>query len=180
MRSLVLIVLLALAGIVGYSFINKPAEKVTNEVIGEESITEEVATPVKSEESSSANESASVETAALEADDANTITPADMPEEARHQMFASMVDYNKCMMHDKPEYHQADLDVKDVAGKTMESCESKLVTLKAILEANHVNSGLRDGMIRTVRQRAIRKFMAALMQSQAADLMASPTPSTTP
>lgn len=176
MRSLVLIVLLVLAGIAGYNFINKPADKVADVVI-----VEDVTAPVINEEPLPIDEELSEETVIPETADTNMTTPADMPEDARQKMYASMAEYNKCMMHDKVEYHQANADVKEITGKAMQICEPKLNDLEAILTANHVNEGLREGMARAVQQRAIRQLMGALMQSQATDLMAKPAaPSTTP
>lgn len=166
MKSLVFIVLLILAGIVGYNFINKPTESV--EAVA---VVEDVTTPAQNEAPSSTEE-----TITPISDGTNMITPADMSEEAQHEMHTLMMDYNKCMMQDRPEYHQENIRVEDIAGKTLAACESHLDALKAVLAANNVNADLREGMIKTVRQRSTRKLMSAVMQTQAARMMAHEAP----
>jgi len=174
MKSLFLIILLVLAGIAGYNFINKPTENVetvavdesmpvenTDATVSDEAVTEEVMTETYD-------------------DDVSMITPADMPEEAQQAMYASMMEYNKCMMQDKPEYHIENVRAEDVAGATLEACEPNLDTLIEVLAANNVNMDLREGMIKTVRQRSTRKLMSAVMQSQAAQIMANEAEVATP
>jgi len=175
MKSLVFIVLLVLAGIAGYNFINKPTESVETVAI-----IDDVATPAINEESTSADESSPEETVIPLSDGTNMITPADMSEKAQQEMYASMMNYNKCMMQDKPEYHQPNMRAEDIAGKTLAACEPNLDTLKAVLEANNVNADLREGMVKTLRQRSTRKLMSAVMQSQAAQMMADEAPIPTP
>jgi len=175
MKSLVFIVLLVLAGIAGYNFINKPTESVETVAVAED-----VITPAKNEGPSSTDESNPEETVTPVSDGTNMTTPADMSEQAQHEMYASMMDYNKCMLQDRPEYHQENTRVEDIAGKTLAACESNLDTLKEILESNHVNVDLSEGMVKTVRQRSTRKLMGAVMQSQAASLMSHQAPVATP
>lgn len=175
MKSLVFIVLLVLAGIAGYNFINKPVKKAEPTAVVEEVITSEIQeAPANKEEIIS--EEVTIETAG----DENTITPSDMPEEAQQAMFTSMVEYNKCMMLNRPEYHQENARTEDLAGKTLEICEPKLDALKAVLAANNVNADLREGMVKTVRQRSTRKLMSAVMQSQAREIMAAESPTAKP
>tara|TARA_R110002049_G_scaffold269477_2_gene446373 strand:+ start:802 stop:1374 length:573 start_codon:yes stop_codon:yes gene_type:complete len=175
MKSLVFIVLLVLAGIAGYNFINKPTENV--EVLA---VVENATTSAESVEPTSTDESITEEAVAPVADGTNMITPADMSEEAQHEMYTTMMNYNKCMMQDRPEYHQDNMRMEDIAGVTLAACEPNLDTLKLVLEANNVNVDLREGMIKTVRQRATRKLMSAVMQTQASRMMANeaviPTP----
>lgn len=171
MKSLVFIVLLILAGIVGYNFINKPTESA--EAVA---VVEDVTTPAQNEAPSSTEETTAEETITPISDGTNMITPADMSEEAQQEMHALMMDYNKCMMQDRPEYHQENIRVEDIAGKTLAACESHLDALKAVLAANNVNADLREGMIKTVRQRSTRKLMSAVMQTQAARMMAHEAP----
>jgi hypothetical protein len=184
MKSLVFIVLLVLAGIAGYNFINKPTEnveavavveeaKVADEALAtaDETILEETVTEgIVSEEAVSPPVT----------DGTNMITPADMSEEAQHEMYSVMMAYNKCMMQDKPEYHQPNIRAEDIAGKTLAGCEPNLDELRVVLETNNVNAELSEGMLKTVRQRSTRKLMSAVMQSQAAQMMANeaaiPTP----
>lgn len=186
MKSLVFIVLLVLAGIAGYNFINKPTESVepianvkdvttpaTNPAVNNDASPSAVEN-IANVESTSENEATLVET-----DGSNMTTPADMPEEAQHKMYSTMMEYNKCMLSDRPEYHHENTRTEDIAGKTLAECESNLDTLKEILEANDVNADLREGMIKTVRQRATRKLMGAVMQSQAASLMSHQAPAAT-
>lgn len=175
MKNLVFIVLLILAGIAGYNFINKPTENV--EAVA---IVEDVTTSAENEAPSSTDESIAEETVTPVSDGTNMTTPADMPEEAQHEMYTSMMDYNKCMMQDKPEYHQPKVRAEDIAGKTLAACEPNLDGLRVVLEANNVNADLREGMIKTVRQRSTRKLMSAVMQSQAAQMMANEAPATKP
>lgn len=179
MKSLVFIVLLVLAGIAGYNFINKTTENVEAVAIVEDvkvaanealSIAEKTVTEAIVPE----------ETVSPETDGTSMITPADMSEEAQHEMYSVMMSYNKCMMQDKPEYHQPNVRAEDIAGQTLAACESNLDALKVVLETNNVNADLSDGMVKTVRQRSTRKLMSAVMQSQAAQIMANeaaiPTP----
>lgn len=177
MKSLVFIVLVVLAGIAGYNFINKPTENV--EAIA---VVEEV--KVADKALATADETIAEETVAegIVTEDAvsppvtdgtNMITPADMSEEAQHEMYTVMMNYNKCMMQDKPEYHQPNIRAEDIAGKTLAACEPNLDALKVVLETNNVNADLSDGMVKTVRQRSTRKLMSAVMQSQAAQMMAN-------
>tara|TARA_R110001606_G_scaffold395664_2_gene568487 strand:- start:100897 stop:101424 length:528 start_codon:yes stop_codon:yes gene_type:complete len=175
MKSLVFIVLLVLAGIAGYNFFNKPTENV-----GAVAVVEEVTTSAENEEMVTIDESTLEETVTPESVDTNMITPADMSEEAQHEMYTSMMDYNKCMMQNKPEYHQENMRAEDIAGKTLAACEPNLDTLRVILETNNVNTDLREGMIKTVRQRSTRKLMSVVMQSQAASMMAHEAPIPTP
>lgn len=162
MKSLVFIVLLVLAGIAGYNFFNKPTENVEAIAVVEEVVISEV-----NEASSNNDDMVSEEVTIETSGDESMITPADMPEEAQQAMYTSMMEYNKCMMQDKPEYHQQNLRTEDIASQTLEACEPNLDTLKAVLTANNVNVDLREGMIKTVRQRSTRKLMSAVMQSQA-------------
>ena len=176
MKSLVLIVLLVLAGIAGYNFINKP----TTEVDTVTTTIEEIATPAVNEETVT-EVITTEETETKGVSDENMTTPADMPEAAQQEMYSSMMEYNKCMMQDKPEYHQENMRTEDIAGKTLQTCEPKLDRLKAVLEENNVNVDLREGMVKTVRQRSTRKLMSAVMQSQAAGMMPmTAAPATTP
>jgi hypothetical protein len=175
MKSLVFIVLLALAGIAGYNFINKPTENV--EV---EAVVEDVITSAENEAPSSIDDSIAEDTINPVSDGTNMMTPSDMSEKAQHEMYTSMMTYNKCMMQDKPEYHQPKMRAEDIAGKTLAACEPNLDALKVILEANNVNADLIEGMIKTVRQRSTRKLMSAVMQSQAAQMMANEAPIATP
>lgn len=168
MKSLFLIILLVLAGIAGYNFINKPTENVETVVVDESMPVVENMDAVVSDEAVAKE----VMTETYD-DDVSMITPADMPEEAQQAMYASMMEYNKCMMQDKPEYHIENVRAEDVAGATLEACEPNLDTLIEVLADNNVNMDLREGMIKTVRQRSTRKLMSAVMQSQAAQIMAS-------
>lgn len=181
MKSLVFIVLIVLAGIAGYNFINKPTETVVSTAVVEETapISESASNEAASSEvensadieSTPNNESSVEESVAVESDGTNMITPADMPEDAQHEMYKAMMDYNKCMMQDKPEYHDDKTKIEDIAGKTLAECEPNLDALTAVLEKNNVNADLREGMAKTVRQRTVRKLMSAVMQAQAATLM---------
>jgi len=177
MKSLVFIVLLVLAGIAGYNFINKPTESVATVAVVEElAVVEDDTAMSKNEEASSVEETISEETVTPASDGTNMITPADMSEEAQHEMYTLMMEYNKCMMQDKPEYHQENVRAEDIAGQTLAACEPSLDSLKLVLETNQVNADLSEGMVKTVRQRSVRKLMSAVMQSQAATLMAHEAP----
>ncbi|MFT7414516.1 MAG: hypothetical protein ACI9FO_001175 [Methylophagaceae bacterium] len=167
MKSLVFIVLLVLAGIAGYNFINKPTENI--EAV---TIVEDDTTSAKIEEPST-DESAPEETDIPVSDGTNMTTPADMSEQAQQEMYASIMAYRKCMMQDKLEYHQPNVRAESIAAETLATCEPNLDALKVVLEANNVNFGLREGMVKTIRQRSTRKLMSAVMQSQAAQLMAT-------
>ncbi|MDO7597604.1 MAG: hypothetical protein MUQ51_00170 [Pseudomonadota bacterium] len=168
MKSLVFIVLLVLAGIAGYNFINKPIENVETVVV-----VDEVKVKVANNEVATADETSVEGTVTEETGDTNMITPTDMSEEAQHKMYSAMMAYNKCMMLNRPEYHQPNIRAEDIAGQTLAACEPNLDALRVVLEANNVNSGLTDGMLKTVRQKSTRKLMSTVMQSQAAQMMAN-------
>jgi hypothetical protein len=166
MKSLVFIVLLVLAGIAGYNFINKPIENIETVAVVDE-------VKVANNEVATADETIVEETVTEETGGTNMITPADMSEEAQHEMYSVMMVYNKCMMLNRPEYHQPNMRTEDIAGKTLAACEPNLDALRVVLETNNVNSDLTDGMLMTVRQKSTRKLMSAVMQSQAAQMMAN-------
>ena len=169
MKNLIFIVLIAVVGIAGYDFMNKPAENV--EPIAE----------VVTETAEAVTTAQSVEEAII-ADEDNLKTPADMSEEAQSEMYGFMMEYNKCMMKNRAEYHQDDIKIEDAAGITFEECAPLLDSLKGVLAANGVNRGLQEGMAKTLSQRASRKLMSTIMQSKAAASMSAPPvmPVTTP
>ncbi|MDH5357355.1 MAG: hypothetical protein OEW63_01850 [Gammaproteobacteria bacterium] len=101
------------------------------------------------------------------------ITQADMPEEAQTQMYAAITEYNKCMMQNRLEYHQQGAKVATVADKTLQACEPHLTTLRDVLVANNVNEGITETMVATMRSRAARQLMAAVMQSMAGQAAAA-------
>jgi len=101
------------------------------------------------------------------------ITPADMSEAAQTEMYTAIAEYNKCMMQNRLEYHQEGAKVAQVADKTLQACEPHLDTLADVLEANNVNKGLSKGMVGTMRSRAARKLMTAVMQSMAGQAAAA-------
>ncbi len=179
MKSLVFIVLLVLAGIAGYNFINKPTENIEALAVVEDvkvAITEALSTADETIDEEIVTE----ETVSPVSDGTNMITPADMSEEAQHEMYSVMMVYNKCMMQDKPEYHQPNMRAEDIAGKTLAGCEPDLDALRVVLETNNVNADLSEGMLKTVRQRSTRKLMSAVMQSQASQMMADEAAAPTP
>lgn len=145
MKNIVVIISLAVVVAAGYFFINKPTDEA-----------EVVTVPANGD-------------AAVVAGDAeeNLITPLDMPEQAQEQMYAAITDYNKCMMQNRLEYHQQGVQVADMADKTLLACEPNLDVLAEIFTANNVNEGLNKKMVSTMRSRAARKLMAAVMQSMA-------------
>lgn len=166
MKSLVFIVLIVVAAIFGYSIVNKPAEAPVVEV------SEEMPAEVAVTDTGSESETISM------------ITPADMPEEAQTEMYAKIMDYNKCMMQNRLEYHQQGVRAESVADKTLAACEPHLDELALVLETNNVNDDLSKGMVKTMRQRAARKLMSAVMTSlagqAAAAANATPAPTTAP
>jgi hypothetical protein len=171
MKSLVFIVLLVLAGIAGYNFINKPTENVEVVAVVEEVNVANNETPTADE--NIVEEIVTEETVSPVTDGTNMITPADISEEAQREMYSVMMTYNKCMMLNRPEYHQPNIRAEDIAGQTLAACEPNLDALRVVLETNNVNSDLTDGMLKTVRQKSTRKLMSAVMQSQAAEMMAN-------
>lgn len=173
MKNLIFIVLIAVAGIAGYNFINKPAANV-------EPVAEQTEAVVKAVEVTASTE-VTLEEAVI-ADEGNLMTPADMSEEAQAKMYGFMMEYNKCMMKNRAEYHQSDIKIEDAAAITFDECAPTLDSLKAVLATNGVNKGLQEGMVKTLEQRAARKLMSAIMQSKAAANMSAPPvmPLTTP
>ncbi|OUR86423.1 hypothetical protein A9Q92_05900 [Methylophaga sp. 42_8_T64] len=103
----------------------------------------------------------------------NLITPADMPEAAQTEMYNAITGFNKCMMKNRLEYHQQGIRVANVADKTLQACEPHLDTLSEVLTANNVNVGLNKSMVHSMRSRAARKLMAAVMQSVAGQAAAA-------
>jgi len=164
MKNLIFIVLLVVAAIAGYSYVNQ--QKSTDEVV---TAVEEVSTDVVVEESATNTEVA----ANTETDGVNITTPADMSEEAQAEMYNHIMEYNQCMMKNRLEYHQQGVKAANVADKTLTACEPHLDELKATLVANNVNKDLSDGMVKTMRQRAARKLMSTIMQSMAGQAAAA-------
>lgn len=164
MKNLIFVVLLVIAGIAGYDYINKPVDIVDSE---KEAVTAVV-------EKNSVKETVAVDEVVTPESESsvNLMTPADMSEEAQAEMYSFMMEYNKCMMQNKPEYHQLDVRTEDIAAKTFDECAPNLDDLKAVLAANGVNEGLQEGMVKTLQQRASRKLMSAIMQSKAAKMSA--------
>lgn len=142
--GLVLLLVAVIAG--GYLFINKTDEQ--TEIVS--TTNDELTTPVD-------NESTEAEQ--------NMTTPADMSEKAQDEMYGAIYEYNKCMMENRLEYHQQGIKVIDVADKTLAACETHLDTLADVLAQNNVNEGLSKKMVHTMRSRAARKLMSAMMQS---------------
>lgn len=151
MKNLVLVILLAVAVAAGYFFSTNGDEQV--------------------EDASSSTVEENVIADGVENDmpiaEESMITPADIPEEAQSAMYGTITDYNKCMMQNRLEYHQKGIKVANVADKTLQACEPHLDELTAVLVANNVNAGLTKNMANTMRSRAARKLMSAVMQSMA-------------
>jgi len=76
-------------------------------------------------------------------------------------------------MKNRLEYHQQGIRVANVADKTLQACEPHLDTLSEVLTANNVNVGLNKSMVHSMRSRAARKLMAAVMQSVAGQAAAA-------
>ncbi len=159
MKSLVFIVLLVIVAIAGYTIINQPSEIET--VQTEQTKDEIVDTADVIEEAPAVEQTISM------------ITPADMSEKAQEEMYGAIMEYNKCMMQNRLEYHQQGVRAESVADKTLTACEPHLDDLKLVLETNNVNQDLREGMVKTMRQRAARKLMSNVMQSLAGQAAAA-------
>jgi len=164
MKNLVIIVLLVVIAIAGYDYVNKSKETTPVAAVVEEEVTTEEASAAVVEE---------VTEETVNSEDVNLITPADMTEAAQTEMYNHIMEYNKCMMQNRLEYHQQGIKAENVADKTLTACEPHLDDLKATLATNNVNSDLREGMIKTMRQRAARKLMSTIMQSLAGQAAAA-------
>ena len=105
--------------------------------------------------------------------ESNLMTPADMPEAAQTEMYSALGEYNKCMMTNRLEYHQQGIKIANVADKTLQACEPHLDTLAEVLAENNVNEGLSKNMVHTMRSRAARRLLAAVMQSVAGQAAAA-------
>ena len=105
--------------------------------------------------------------------ESNLTTPADMSEAGQTEMYSALMGYNKCMMKNRLAYHQQGIKVANVADKTLQACEPHLDTLGEVLAANNVNEGLSKNMVNTMRSRAARRLMAAVMQSVAGQAAAA-------
>jgi len=164
MKNLVIVVVLVVVAIAGYSYLNQQSSTV-----------EVVTATVEESVSNTAEEiaPATEEVASTESEEVNIITPADMSEEAQTEMYGHIMKYNECMMKNRLEYHQQGIKAENVADKTLTACEPHLDDLKATLVTNNVNSDLREGMIKTMRQRAARKLMSTIMQSLAGQAAAA-------
>jgi len=163
MKNLIFIVVLVVAAIAGYSYVNQ--QKSTDDVV---TAVEEASTVVVEESATNTEEVANTEAAEV-----NLITPVDMSEEAQAEMYKHIMEYNQCMMQNRLAYHQQGVRAENVADKTLTACEPHLDELKATLAANNVNKDLRDGMVKTMRQRAVRKLMSTIMQSMAGQAAAA-------
>jgi len=171
MKNLVLVVLLVVVAIAGYDFMNKTADE-TDVPVVEVTETEVIEEVVTATDDAVAEEIVMGEEAVTE-ESISMITPADMSEEAQSEMYDSIMEYNKCMMQNRLEYHQQGNNAEQVANKTMAACENHLDTLAATLLANNVNEDLRKGMVMTMRKRAARKLMSAVTQSLAGQAAAA-------
>jgi len=165
MKSLVFVVLVIVAAIVGYGFVNKSEET----VVAQDAVTDKVEQTVEVTEAVPAEDVV----VADESEEISMITPADMSESAQTEMYDNIMNYNKCMMQNRLEYHQAGVRAESVADKTLSACEPHLDELKLVLETNNVNTDLREGMVKTMRQRAARKLMSNVMQSLAGQAAAA-------
>ena len=124
----------------------------------------------QAEDVSSVNEEVAVPVEVVEVEGTqgvSMITPADMSDQAQTDMFTAIGDYNKCMMQNRLEYHQQGINIPEIADKTLTACEPQLDKLDGVLVENNVNKGLRINLINTMRSRAARKLMSAMMQSMA-------------
>ena len=148
MKSLILIVLFAVASIASYNFMNKPVN-----------VTDTVET--------SQVEPVAVETTEVKDTEQNLMSPADMPEAARTEMFNALIEYRKCMGTNKPEYHEENVRAEAMAEKTLLACDPHLDTLRTVLSTNNVNGALVEGMARKTRSKAARKLISSIMQAQA-------------
>lgn len=168
MKNLILIVLLVIAGIAGYNFVNTSTDDNVVE------IATEVATTASNEEAVSKLESSEKTEETATGENLNMNSPADMPKEEQTKMYNAMADYNKCMLKNRLEYQQqGNLRAEAMAEKTLFACDPLLDDLKAILAANNINEALREGMVRKMRSRAARKLIGSLMQAMAGQAMAA-------
>lgn len=168
MKNLIFVVLIAVAGFTGYNFMNGPAESV-EPIATQTEVKESVAgSTVDVDMSDELQTEVTENTEAAVADESNLKTPADMSAEAQTEMYGFMMEYNKCMMQNRPEYHQDDARTEEIASKTFDECAPITDSLKAVLATNGVNKGLQEGMAKTLQQRASRKLMTAIMQAKAA------------
>ena len=150
MKNIVFVVLLIAVIASGYAYINKTNDQV--DVVSSET---------------------EVMTASVAVETDNLVTPSDMSEEAQREMYSAIAEYNKCMLQNRLEYHQQGVQVANIADKTLQICEPHLDDLAAVLEKNNVNLGLKENMVKTMRSRAVRKLMAAVMQSMASQAVAA-------
>lgn len=150
MKNIVFVVLLIAVIASGYAYINKTNDQV--DVVSSET---------------------EVMTASVAVETDNLVTPSDMSEEAQREMYSAIAEYNKCMLQNRLEYHQQGVQVANIADKTLQICEPHLDDLAAVLEKNNVNLGLKENMVKTMRSKAVRKLMAAVMQSMASQAAAA-------
>ena len=146
MKNLVLVVLLVVVAIAVYDFMNRnsgdavvPATEMTEPVESDAMMDKAVEDIIDSEKDAVINDKATTD------ESISMILPVDMPEEAQDEMHASIMEYNKCMMQNRLEYHQQGNDAEQVASKTLAACESNLDALATTLLANDVNEGVRKG-----------------------------------
>ncbi|NOQ93947.1 MAG: hypothetical protein GQ547_04835, partial [Methylophaga sp.] len=142
MKNLVFVVLLVVVAIAGYSYMNQSKENVDTVAVEEMAV-----------DTTEGNAVVTGEVTAIESEEMSMITPADMTEEAQAEMYNHIMEYNQCMMQNRLEYHQQGVRAENVADKTLTACEPHLDSLKATLTTNNVNEGLREGMVKTMRQR---------------------------
>jgi len=171
MKNLVIVVLLVVVAIAAYDYVNKSKETNPATAAVEVVAPEEISSAIVEVEGATSSEVEEV--ASSESEEINIITPADMTEAAQAEMYNHIMEYNQCMMKNRLEYHQQGVKAENVADKTLTACEPHLDDLKATLVANNVNTDLREGMVKTMRQRAARKLMSTIMQSLAGQAAAA-------
>lgn len=163
MKSLIIIIVLVLAGIAGYNFINKPTSDVESLAVVEDATPSE-----KNEVASSTVEDVSEQIDAPGLEDVEITSSTDKAEAPKHEVSLLMKDYDKCMLEDKPEYHQENLKAEDMVGQTISECEPILVDMKEALDANDVNDALGKNIIQNLRLRLTDQLMVVVLAAQEA------------
>lgn len=124
--------------------------------------TEEAATEIEERVTAADVAPAVVATSA----DNNIKVPSDMSDEAQDEMMGLLATYNGCMKENRAEYHKPGANAEELGTATMARCEVSLTELKALLDSNGVMSAFTAGMMKKFRNKAARKLMGSLMNSQ--------------
>lgn len=106
------------------------------------------------------------------AEENNTRTMADLPDEAMTQLNTLFTDYSRCMQETQLQATSSGQQAQQNADDILQVCEAHLDTAKTLMIDNDISEGLAIGMTNNMRSRSARQLMARSMNSMAAQAAA--------